>query len=146
MRVVNGKRSAEYRAWSHMKTRCYNPNFNLWHRYGGRGIKVSSRWVNSFDNFYEDMGPRPSPKHSLDRICNWGNYGPSNCKWSTKSEQARNRHNNLIVIYQGKKMPLVTACELSGVNYDAAKFRVKKGHPFHIPIRSNSSDWFIRGK
>jgi len=81
----------EYRTYSHMKTRCYNPNYDKFHRYGGRGIKVCDRWLESFDNFFADMGLAPSPKHSIDRINNDGNYEPSNCKWSTQSEQTRNK-------------------------------------------------------
>lgn len=76
-----------YAAWTSMRKRCKdldNPN------YGGRGIKVCERW-NSFENFYADMGERPGPEYSLDRIDNDGSYEPSNCRWATKKEQTTNR-------------------------------------------------------
>lgn len=79
-----------YRSWSMMKQRCNNPNYTHYSYYGGRGIKVCERW-NDFRNFYEDMGARPSPQHSLDRIDNDGNYEPDNCRWATKLEQVLNR-------------------------------------------------------
>jgi hypothetical protein len=74
-----------------MKTRCYNPNTEYYKHYGGRGIKVCDRWLNSYENFLKDMGPKPSLIYSLDRIDVNGNYEPSNCKWSTPKEQVNNR-------------------------------------------------------
>lgn len=78
-----------YKVWGTMVQRCTNPNAPHWERYGGRGIKCCARWL-VFANFYEDMGPRPSDKHSIDRIDNDGHYEPSNCRWATKSEQNQN--------------------------------------------------------
>ena len=83
--------STEYWSWQHMKQRCLNPKNKRFKDYGGRGIKVCSRWLNSFENFLEDMGPKPGPKYSIDRIENDGNYSPSNCKWSTVLEQNNNK-------------------------------------------------------
>ena len=83
--------SVEYQAWNHMKDRCYNENYQSYHRYGARGITVCERWLHSFNNFYKDMGNRPLDKSSIDRINNDGNYEPSNCRWATTLEQAQNK-------------------------------------------------------
>lgn len=100
----NGVVSAEYYAWKGMNNRCYNEKYYLYHRYGGRGIKVCDRWLESFENFYEDMGDRPSNKYSLDRINNDGNYEPSNCRWATQKQQSSNKENNKWIEYGNKKM------------------------------------------
>lgn len=81
--------TSEYRAWSNIKTRCLNTNNSRYKDYGGRGISFCDRWK-YFSAFYEDMGDKPTPKHSLDRIDNDGNYEPDNCRWATATEQSRN--------------------------------------------------------
>ena len=86
-----GKGTTEYIAWKNMRKRCSSKSYVYYSHYGGRGIKVCDRWATSFPNFLEDMGKKPSPNHSLDRIDNDGNYEPSNCRWATKQEQSRNQ-------------------------------------------------------
>lgn len=74
-----------------MLTRCYIPASPDYKNYGGRGIEVCARWQNSFDAFVSDMGPKPTPEHSIERKNNDGNYDPNNCKWATSKEQQQNR-------------------------------------------------------
>jgi len=83
-------KSIEYHSWQAMKDRCLNINSNEYSYYGGRGIKVCNRWVNSFKDFYEDMGKRPSVKHTIERLNNELGYFKENCYWATKKEQANN--------------------------------------------------------
>ena len=98
-------RTPEYRAWDAMIHRCERPSEKRYHRYGGRGIKVCERWRVSFEAFLEDMGPRPSTKHSIDRRNPNGNYEPGNCRWATAGEQQINRSNNKLIEWRG-----VTKC------------------------------------
>lgn len=95
-----GRVNPNYDAWSHMNQRCMNPNDKEYKNYGGRGIKVCRRWKR-FANFIEDMGERPTEKHSLDRIDNNSEYNKENCRWATKKEQAHNRRDNRLETYNG---------------------------------------------
>lgn len=86
-----GYKTLAYKSWTSMKYRCYEPTNNRYKDYGGRGIQVCDRWLNSFENFLADMGERPSTDYSLDRIDVNGNYEPSNCRWITKMAQMSNK-------------------------------------------------------
>jgi len=83
--------AVEYRIWSGIKQRCLNPKIPWWKNYGGRGIQVCERWLQSYKAFLADMGRRPAPHLSIDRRDNDGNYEPGNCRWATRSEQQRNK-------------------------------------------------------
>jgi hypothetical protein len=85
-----GKQSSLYRTWNNMRGRCNNPRHPDYANYGGRGIKICERW-NNFANFADDMGLKPSPKLSIDRINNDGDYEPSNCRWATQKQQINNQ-------------------------------------------------------
>jgi len=90
-----------YTVWNGMIRRCYSKNHPNYNHYGGRGISICDRWRESFENFYADMGERPTLKHSIERIDVNGNYEPSNCKWATQKEQLRNMRKNVILEYLG---------------------------------------------
>lgn len=87
---VNKRPTQEYMAWNSMKQRCYNVRTKCFKNYGARGIIVCDEWRCDFTAFLRDMGPRPSPRHSLERVNNDGNYEPSNCTWATWQTQIRN--------------------------------------------------------
>lgn len=97
----------EFKAWQNAIERCINPTHQAFFNYGMRGISVCERWLHSFENFFADMGLRPSPKHELDRYPdNDGNYEPTNCRWATRKESSGNRRSNHWIDYDGKKMIL----------------------------------------
>lgn len=116
----------EYVSWSAMKTRCSNPNQSCYKHYGGRGIKVCERWL-VFKNFLDDMGPKPTPRHTIDRIDTNGNYEPSNCRWITQAEQTRNTRRNRILTLHGKSMTLADWALALGVEYFTLHHRVRNG-------------------
>jgi NUMOD1 domain-containing protein len=126
----NNGLAAEYSAWLSMKYRCYYPTYKKYGDYGGRGIKVCDRWLESFENFLSDMGPRPSSKHSLDRYPNneTGNYEPGNCRWGTKKEQANNTRGNKIVIYRGQSKTLSEWKSELGFCYETVMNRLRAGY------------------
>lgn len=116
----------EYYIWKRMRQRCKDPNNHEWDRYGGRGIGVDPRW-DSFAAFLEDMGSRPSPKHSIDRIDNELNYGPSNCRWATASEQARNKRKTLKVEFGGAVVTIADLADMHSMPYGRLYTRLAKG-------------------
>jgi hypothetical protein len=122
--------SSEYQSWSAMRTRCFNPRAKDYERYGGRGITICDRW-NSFENFLGDMGERPSPQHTLDRIDVNGNYESGNCRWATPLEQANNRYDNIILTIDGVDLTLRNAVRRAGsvISISQARKRIRKGWP-----------------
>jgi hypothetical protein len=120
-------RAPEYRAWQKLRDRCYNPRSQRYGRYGARGIKVCDSWRDSFENFYQDMGPRPSKAHSIERINNDGDYSPHNCKWATRTEQNRNRSDNIMLEYGGESMTMTEWSRRFGIGAKTLELRLKAG-------------------
>lgn len=123
--------TAEYKTWIRMKQRCYDKNTNSYKNYGKRGIKMCRRWRSSFENFLEDMGKRPSPKHSIDRIDNNGDYTPENCKWSTQKQQHRNKRSNRLITFKNKTKTMTEWSEIVGISSNAIHKRLKRGWSIH---------------
>ncbi len=123
------KITPEYEAWRAMKKRCYLKTNNNYEVYGGRGIVVCDRWLGSmgFENFFDDMGSRPSKSHSLDRIDNNGSYEPSNCRWATRREQCRNRRSNVRHCFQGKHLTIPEISEITGTPVQNIQLRLRQG-------------------
>lgn len=117
----------EYQAWFSMRRRCLSPSHPQWDRYGGRGIAVCDRWSYSFEAFYEDMGPRTSSRHSLDRIDNNRGYEPGNCRWALPKTQMRNRRGNRLINIDGVTKTLSEWCEDYGVRLPMVRQRILKG-------------------
>lgn len=119
--------------WNNMLQRCENSNNRGYLNYGGRGIRVCARWrergnryigTPGFDAFVADMGPRPTPAHTLERKDTNGNYEPDNCIWALQKAQQRNRRNNHILTFQGRPQPIAAWAEEVGVSQPRLRRRI----------------------
>lgn len=117
----------EYRLWCHILHRCLKPNDTRYKDYGGRGITVCERWRYSFAEFLKDVGLRPTPKHSLDRINNDGNYEPGNVRWATGDQQLRNTRKNVNLEFNGQKMCLLDWAKHTGLLRETLQMRLRAG-------------------
>ncbi len=111
-----------YSTWENMRARCRNPSSAMFHRYGGRGIRVCERW-DDFATFVSDMGERP-PGTSLDRINNDGDYCPENCRWATQAEQKLNTSRNVLWEHNGQNLTISQWAVLVGINKTTLRYRV----------------------
>lgn len=119
----------ERRIFNAMIQRCYNKrNAQSYKNYGAKGVRVAPIWKGSFEKFLSDMGPRPSPDHSLDRYPDQkGNYEPGNVRWATRREQAQNTDACILVEIGGEKIPLIEHTRKLGINSQMVKRRLKRG-------------------
>ena len=116
-----------YDTWKQMRHRCNRPSHKMYPHYGGRGIKVCDRWNVSFRNFLADMGDKPSPAHSLDRINNDGDYCPENCRWATQTEQTNNTRRSHLLTLNGKTQTVSQWARELGVHRGLFFGRLKDG-------------------
>jgi hypothetical protein len=118
----------EYWAWRSMKDRCFNPVHKSFPYYGGRGITVCAVWRDSFVNFLQDVGLRPSPDYSLDRYPNNnGNYEPGNVRWATTVQQQQNTRKNRFFIYEGEVLCLSTLAKKLNLNSGTLWYKLRRG-------------------
>lgn len=122
---LGGYPTKSWLAWRNMKSRCENPKDKRFNVYGARGVKVCERWQ-EFENFFADMGMPPSKNHSIDRIDVDGNYEPSNCRWVTQKTQQRNRSNNRIIEFNGKRQCLSQWAEEYGISQKRLRTRIER--------------------
>lgn len=128
----------EYLAWSQAKSRCSSPSNRQWKDYGGRGIRMCERWSADFREFFEDMGPRPGPRYSLDRIDNDGDYAPGNCRWATDIEQLTNRRSVAMYALDGVTMSMAGWSRRTGIPYQTIRSRLARGWTFRRAVESPS--------
>lgn len=122
-------RTKEYQVWCSMNERCRNPNNRHYRDYGGRGIVVCEEWKEDFVVFHDYMGDLPFKGATVDRINNELGYFPGNVKWSTQTEQARNRRNNTMLTYNGKTQSMSAWAEEAGMGHSTIQTRMKLGWP-----------------
>lgn len=138
-------RTAEYQTWLGFKKRCNNPKNKGYKNYGGRGIIVCDRWLHSFENFFEDMGYRPSPKHSLDRIENNKGYYKENCRWATRKEQNNNQRSNVKITFKNTTLNIAQWADTLNINASTIRARIRKGWGLEKavshPVRKNNRVW-----
>lgn len=133
----------EYKAWTGLRKRCADPKNPSYPHYGGRGISVCERWQ-KFENFFSDMGYRPSPKHSIDRKDVNGNYEPGNCRWATAEEQAKNRTDNLVIEYEGRRQTLCEWAAEVGIGRATIGWRLKNGWSVERALTTQRYGWSKR--
>ena len=124
----------EYHIWEGMVQRCTNPNASSYDRYGAKGIICCDRWRNSFETFWEDMGARPSPRHTLERLNGSRGYEPSNVIWATYAEQNRNTSRNRRYTINGVTLCLTDWARGCGIHFNTLRQRLKTGWPIERAI------------
>lgn len=119
--------TAEYKIWKGVKGRCLNPNHSEWRNYGGRGLTMHPAWAARFLAFLAEVGPRPTPQHSIERENNSKGYVPGNVRWATRAEQAVNRRNNHLLTVGDRTQTISQWAEETGLTQGAIRMRLKRG-------------------
>lgn len=119
--------SSEYKTWLAMRGRCLDPGHTIFHKYGAKGVTVCERWKDSFENFFADMGEKPTRAHQIDRIDNEKGYEPGNCRWATAKEQARNRTTTRLFTHDGITLCIQDWALRLGLNPKTARTRIAAG-------------------
>jgi hypothetical protein len=133
--------TTEYVIWAQMRERCTKPYNHAFSRYGGRGITICARWAVDFLNFLADMGPRPSTKHTIDRINNDGNYEPGNCRWATYTENNRNKRNNRRVVFCGREYAVSELAESRRIDPKLVISRLGRGWSVEDSVGPLRTNW-----
>lgn len=141
LRTTHGQSgTAEHRTWKHMHGRCYTITDRKYSSYGGRGIYIVERW-HSFENFLTDMGRKPGPGYSIERLDNDGPYSPENCIWADAKTQARNKSNSIKITYQNETKTLSEWALCLNLPYATLLGRILRGWSFEdtlsLPIKSS---------
>ncbi len=127
----------EHGIWKGIIKRCYNQNAIGYENYGGRGIKIADCWRSDFPAFFAYVGPRPSPRYSIDRYPDTnGNYCPGNVRWATDAEQSRNTRRNVWLTIDGSTMVLQDWADELGVEGKLARSRIAHGWPPEVALKS----------
>lgn len=125
----------EYRVWKAIKYRCYSDKSDSYSYYGDRGITMCDEWKDDFEAFYRDMGPKPTPQHSIDRKDNDKGYSKDNCRWATQAEQQINKRNSVFYYRDGVCRTITGWCRELGLNYERVYKRIRRGISFEDAIK-----------
>lgn len=119
--------SPEWRTWAAMKCRCVSNHAIAHKHYGSKGIVVCDRWRESFESFLADMGPKPSPQYTIERIINSLGYEPGNCRWATRADQSRNTSRNRRLMFGNRTVILADLARLAGTSHKTISDRLGRG-------------------
>ncbi len=143
-------RTPEYYSWVNMKSRCLNPRVKEFKWYGARGITICRRWIESFDAFLADVGLRPSPASTLERVRTDGNYEPGNVRWASMREQCNNRRSNRWLVHNGERRTMAEWGRLLGINTMTLMYRLNHGmsdsEALTVPVSRSTTPLAVKTK
>jgi hypothetical protein len=130
-----------YKVWNQMKQRCNNPKHKAFKYYGGKGVRVCKKWE-TFEGFVSEMGERPTPLHTIERIDTNGNYDKENCRWATRLEQQQNLSSNRVISWNGKTLTISAWARETGIGMKTIQYRLDAEWDLdkvftHVPYRKS---------